>query len=241
MSNLSIDFGGFYISKDKWPSQSFKRLLSEKLGSILCKMVDNENEQQVFDTVCLCFDDDLTYFNPLEDDDGHRYIRVSVRHKSSWMGIGHAYVVFSANGVMMIPWEKAIPENICDIFLGIPKDQQRNIKTILPELYRTVVKREQSGLPFDYEIKNTGDGVLTITCNPNILEKEMLEICSTIECFIESYNQNHMDIPIHYYERLKSKNQSIRYKIDLGAVNADDLKNCIITLKNFKIKKVVFS
>ena len=93
MKHLSIDCGGFYLKKDQMPSLVFKKFLITKIEKSICKILENENYEQVFDTVCLCFDDNITYFTPLEDDCGNHYIRVSIKHKSSWMGIGHAYSV----------------------------------------------------------------------------------------------------------------------------------------------------
>ena len=89
---------GFYLKKDQMPSLVFKKFLILKIEKSICKILENENCEQVFDTVCLCFDDNITYFTPLEDDYGNHYIRVSLKHKSSWMGIGHAYIIFHKNG-----------------------------------------------------------------------------------------------------------------------------------------------
>ena len=241
VKHLTIDCGVF-LETDKMPSTVFKKWLISKIENSICELLENKNHEQVFDTICLCFhDDDITYFTPLEDDYGNHYIRVNVKHKSSWMGIGYAYIMFHNNGVMMMPWEKSIPTGVCDVSLIFPKDQLRNIKSILPQLYRTVVKHEQSGLPFDYEMTNTNEGILKVTCDSNTSDKDIYEICSAIERFIEAYNQDHKDFPIHYYERQKSKKGTIRYKIDLGGTDTDVIRNCILSLSNFKIKKIVFS
>lgn len=243
MKHLYIEYTPdfFYQSKDKLPSPSFKRFLSKNLGTKLCKLVGNENEEQVFNTVCLCFDHLKTYLNPIEDENGNRYIKVSIRHISAPLRLCDLFIKFDENARNFLPWDKTIQTTACKVSFVISRSELYMLRSVISELYRITVRSEESGLSFDYEMHATNEGILRIKGIPGITKDELKEICSAVENFIETYNDKNIDAPINFYEKLKSAKESIRYRIDLGGASGEVIEQCIRSLNDLKIKNIVFS
>ena len=159
--------------------------------------------------------------------------------QSQPLEIADFYVVLSQKN--LYPWDD-VSETDVDFTLKISKTGIKQLNALLPLLYTPVVPASESGLPYDYQIKNkTADGKLVIYPVSEFTTENVQQISNTLYNFFDRYNSENT-YKIHYIGDFKmAKSGSISIALDFASCPEDAIISCVHSFNESTcIKKILF-
>ncbi|MBQ8165223.1 MAG: hypothetical protein IJZ94_05360 [Clostridia bacterium] len=142
----------------------------------------------------------------------------------------------SSNGTQIYPWENLAGEISFDVCIS--DYNLKCLNKVIPMIYHPVIKSEDSGLHFDYQIFYGGQ-YLNLYFKENITPTDLSEVGKIIKEFFTEWNCSH-DIKLHHIEIVKYTKNTLKIEIDLGGCGKDMIENIIKRMNIPKIKRIVF-
>ena len=141
----------------------------------------------------------------------------------------------------MYPWDDWSDVTV-DLTLKISRNEVKKLNSLIPLLYTPVVSSNESGLPYDYQIKNkTADGKLVIYPVSEFTTENVQQISNTLYNFFDRYNSENT-YKIHYIGDFKmAKSGSISIALDFASCPEDAIISCVHSFdESTFIKKILF-
>ena len=223
------------------PSKSFLKKLSLAITEQLPGFVNiPEYKTRISDIVEVQFD----HFNRQYDLSKPFVIPLHIMDKNSPLIIATCFVIWNltpGSATLIYPWDDVtnIP---MDFAIKMSKDEIKAMNYLLPLLHTPIVLASESGLPYDYQVKNRStDGKLKIYPVSEFPPKVIEEISKTITDFRIEHDLNN-ESKIHYIGDLKkTRKGTLTIVMDFASCPEEVIVNCIQSLKGFVcIKKIVY-
>ncbi len=233
-----------YCKELKSPSKSFFKKMSVSLTRQIRDLIESPELKDAFtDVVELTFAKDYKLRN--YDISSHPFeLPMMIEQKTAPFILLSFTVVWSVvsdvGGKGIYPWDDVSDIDI-DFKVHISKDDVDKLNFLLPHIYTPIIRSADSGLPYDYQIKNqTTAGVLVFYLN-SFTDQAIDELRSVLYNFFNRYNSENKS-KIHYlgdFRKTKGGNASV--VIDFGSCPAKAVEACMRSFKNLCfIKKIVY-
>lgn len=236
------DFGEYeeYFN-GKLPSKSFTKKLcssvSVQLKALIKDIRHKENFTEMITLRYGSFPQKYDIFNPSK-------IHICIEAKNMALELAEGYVLWRTQKAELAntvyPWSDV---SDVDLFfrLRLEPCEVRKLNWALADLPLPTYKSKDTGLPYDFQIKNLVlDGTLVITCKDETTSEHILCLEKTLWEFFDNYNKNHEE-KIHYISDFKRRKDKVCVDIDAITTPIEAIEECIKGFSKFDfIKKIVF-
>ena len=152
METFRIQYTGSPYSKE--PNRAFLKEMSRQISDKLILLIENEDVKKHATQLVGLTVDNQYYEYAIQKKPGSLTMFVSTKWAFYLCKINVTWSV--SDGENIYPYESIAGRNIL-FDLTMEKSERNKLNYLLPQLYSPIIKSEESGYPFDYQIYAGGD------------------------------------------------------------------------------------
>ena len=227
------------------PSKSFTKKLCSSVTVQLRSMIKDTRHKENFTEMLVLRYGYNCVFNPARYDASKRaLIHIGIDAKNYACRFAEGCVIWRTQKADLAdatyPWSDV---SGVDLFfrLMVSPSEVRRLNYGIAELPLPTYKSKDTGLPYDFQIKNMElDGTLVIQTKNELTADDIIEFNKTLYDFFDKYNENHEE-KIHYIGDFEIKRGNACVDVDAGTTDIKAIEECIACFSKFDfIKKIVF-
>lgn len=218
-------------------SDSFQKELARQITpQLLCLIEEESLRTHATELVSLSLDGDPRTSYTFRDGKNQMVLRISAlplilcRFTVEWR---------NAAGTQVFPWE-GVEKDALTFSVSMERDAERALNHVLPQLYHPVVRAEESGLSFDYQIAMVNEGDLALRFDRQVTKDDAAAVERTVASYCDEWNAAH-ERKIQVLVPAKRANMQIKIAVDFGGCPREAVEGLLHRFDGQEgIKKIVF-